>query len=719
MRIFCKSLYIALALIATLSQITFSQNRIEPFYLFQSSDIIDMPPYTPAKRTMATDKKEGPLHFAHPFLTNIDINNDGRWIELSDGTKIWTLAIRSEGAKSINLIIDKFKVGENDKLLLYSPYYDNPILEFGAKNITPTGVLPTVPIPGDIVIVEYQQHPAGNTTPEIEIGSVNHDYLGVIDMLSNNKVGKFGDAGKCNNDVTCADEDIIKDNYKSACRIMIDGTELCSGTLINNTANDGTPYFLSAAHCFKREESPFTTIFFFNYEIPSCQKQVEGNKLQYITGGNMRAIIDTFDIALMEMYETPPPSYMPYWAGWSLDEEPLPPFYAIHHPMGDVKKYSITEDKIIGTTFTSYTVTGQPFAKDCHWQVKKWTTGTTEGGSSGCALLDASGLLIGTLSGGEATCSRPENDYFVRFNKAWKSSKYKEKQLAIWLDPHNLKTQKIAGTQFYETETKRISPITKTDNAGAYRYTTKNDGYIAGHNSFKHTAFAQLFENENSASISGIYLISGTQNINSTKNFEINIWSDNNGVPGDKLVSIENIKVSSLVKNGETFYEFEKPVEVSGSFHAGFAISYHAESLDSIAAYIKKGTAGTSKNLMTIYDGAKWHAYSELVEPGRPASLWIDVLASGVEIPNNDTPVKHTELHIFPQKVKNGFSLAIDDNTMQHAEIFDYSGRMVIKQQINSTEGYINCHQLQSGIYIVRVKLNNGYAERKIVKLSN
>ena len=31
--------------------------------------------------------------------------------------------------------------------------------------------------------------------------------------------------------------------------IVIGGNGICSGALVNNTCNDGTPYFLTANHC--------------------------------------------------------------------------------------------------------------------------------------------------------------------------------------------------------------------------------------------------------------------------------------------------------------------------------------------------------------------------------------------------------------------------------------------------------------------------------------
>ncbi|MDZ7845751.1 MAG: hypothetical protein U5L96_02660 [Owenweeksia sp.] len=43
--------------------------------------------------------------------------------------------------------------------------------------------------------------------------------------------------------------------------------------------------------------------------------------------------------------------------------------------------------------------------------------GVTEGGSSGCPLLDADGLIRGVLTGGLATCvANTDPDYYGKFS---------------------------------------------------------------------------------------------------------------------------------------------------------------------------------------------------------------------------------------------------------------------------------------------------------------
>ena len=80
----------------------------------------------------------------------------------------------------------------------------------------------------------------------------------------------------------------------SVCKIIVDGTELCSGTMMNNTANDGKPYFLTAAHCItKQSANDQTVIFYFNYQTTTCQSTSGGNSSQTLSGAQLKAIDET------------------------------------------------------------------------------------------------------------------------------------------------------------------------------------------------------------------------------------------------------------------------------------------------------------------------------------------------------------------------------------------------------------------------------------------
>ncbi len=362
--------------------------------------------YSPTIAKLKTAESEGkgaPLKFAYKFIVNYTPDNSGTWTQLEDGTMVWRLLISSPGAYSINLIFDKFKVPSGAKLFIYNTDCSDVIGSFTEKNNNPSGILATAPVMGDEVVVEYQEPERVEFNAELLIGSVNHDYLGVRNInTAPLKVGYFGDSGNCNEDISCHDVDNEMNIRRAVVRYIIDGVEYCTGTMVNSNQIDPNAYMITAAHCFRRDETGNKIVAFFDYEVPHCSEVIEGSKYNTLSGGETKVYAEDLDIALLEFYNDPLPQYRPYYAGWTLSSSPEKPFTSIHHPQGDVKKVATFSDDVQHSTYNEYG--NRPYAQvdDFHWRVSRWTTGTTEGGSSGCPIFDGNNQLIGTLSGGAA-----------------------------------------------------------------------------------------------------------------------------------------------------------------------------------------------------------------------------------------------------------------------------------------------------------------------------
>ena len=59
----------------------------------------------------ATDFRNG-YRFAYKFMTDYTPENSGTRFTLSDGTRVWRLGIRSQGALSLNLLFNSYHVPE-------------------------------------------------------------------------------------------------------------------------------------------------------------------------------------------------------------------------------------------------------------------------------------------------------------------------------------------------------------------------------------------------------------------------------------------------------------------------------------------------------------------------------------------------------------------------------------------------------------------------------
>lgn len=659
------------------------------------------------------DRRVMPLKFAYSFDVNYSCEKNGEWFSLPDGGRLWRMRIRSEGAMSLNIIFKKFKLPVGGKLFVYSPDRSTVLGSFTAKNNKPSGIFAVAPVPGDEIILEYSDDGSVAEEPVLEIGSVNHDFLGVYGYISNDlKTGWFGDSGDCNVNVNCSN-DTPDSVSRAVCKIIVDGSMLCSGTIMNNTRKDGTPYFLTAAHCLTKDNSDKSILFYFNYQTPSCIPFVEGTKDQTLSGSTLKAQVDTLDFALVEIDNVPPAEYMPYWSGWNLSTAPPAPFVTIHHPQGDVKKISLDTDPLKAVTFNADDVNGDPFVEDAHWLVATWESGTTEGGSSGAGLFDANGLLVGSLSGGEAYCGNSVNDYFARLNKMWNYLAGDTVQVGHWLDPDNSGVAQLTGYDHYDNKVKRLSHLTDADTVVLDQ--SGITGYWSGHNSMGTTQYAEFYSGFDSVEIEAVYAIFGVS-VYGDDSVKVKIWDGDSSGPG-QVIAEKTVSVASMTKNREHIVTFDSPVSVKNSFYAGIEISYASNDVDTVALYniIKSNSAEENGFL---YDGSSWKKLSEVQPDGMKGNYWVDVLVSyGSTTGIGDDISREDLVSVYPNPVENGrFYYRTDNTGLKYIEVYSVNGeRILLKNVYPGDSKHVDVPGIVPGIYLAKFVFNNMTVTKKIL----
>ena len=217
---------------------------------------------------------------------------------------------------------------------------------------------------------------------------------------------------------------------------------MCSGAMINNTANDNTQYLLSANHCYESG----TWKFYFRYQATTCNGS-DGNTLRTATGYTLMAKDDgdsSSDFMLVKINGTINASYDVYLAGWDCTATTptnATSCGAIHHPGGDIKKFSVPQNIYNGTS------AGSQYSK--FW-LANWATatGATEQGSSGSPLFNKKGLIVGQLYAGSSSCSNPTGwDIYGKLSNSWTNNNNSSnaKKLKPWLDPTNSGVNTLQG----------------------------------------------------------------------------------------------------------------------------------------------------------------------------------------------------------------------------------------------------------------------------------
>ncbi len=257
----------------------------------------------------------------------------------------------------------------------------------------------------------------------------------------------FGTSGPCEVNVNCSEGAEWQKQLRGVVRILVrQGSFLffCSGSLINNTANDGTPYLLTANHCGENASTSDYAqwVFSFNYEAPTCTNPLVEPFYRTLTGAALvsKAVAGTqsgSDFKLIRLLQNVPPWYMPYYNGWSRRNQISSTGVGIHHPDGDIKKISTFTNQPVSSGYG----TGGNNPSEKYWRLQWSATpngfGVTEGGSSGSPLFNSDGLIAGMLTGGSSSCTNTSGfDFYGKFSYSWESNGTSAiNQLRPWLDP--------------------------------------------------------------------------------------------------------------------------------------------------------------------------------------------------------------------------------------------------------------------------------------------
>lgn len=378
-----------------------------------------------AEDEIVDNQSEVPYRFGYNHTVNLNPDNSGVWTTLEDSSRLWRLGVKSEGALSINLTFDNYKLPDGANLFIYNEDKTHVIGAFTSCNNQEHRHLATTLIQGDAVVVEYYEPAQVDFQGELNLWRVTHGYRGPYDMLKG-----FGDSGWCNINVACPESDGWEDQINSVAIMVTGGNGFCTGSLVNNTNNDGTPYFLTADHCFS---DPSTWVFWFNWQSATCDNPATAPGYDDIAGATLRARNAASDFCLVEINDDIPLSFNPFFSGWNrtTDNDIAGTIVGIHHPNGDIKKFSWADG---GVTTTGY----GGGAGTTHWEISSWSgETTTEPGSSGSAIWDPNGLLIGQLHGGAAACGNTQPDWYGKFSVSWTGGGTDDTRLSNWLDPND------------------------------------------------------------------------------------------------------------------------------------------------------------------------------------------------------------------------------------------------------------------------------------------
>ncbi len=665
--------------------------------------------------TYQSQKPLKPLRFATAFDVSISINSHGKWFKSDDGWWIWQVHVRSNDAYSINLIFSNYNLNPGQKLFIFTPDYSYIIGAFTEKNIIEGNILATAPLPGDEVVVQFETPRISAEVPFL-ITQVNHDFIGILKFFDTRRpLGKT--AGECIPDINCAVAEAWRRVQNSVCRVMVEGKELCTGILLNNTAHNSRPYILTANHCINTRIKATSSLFLFNYESPYCGS-IDGDVSNSISGSILRATHDSLDFSLVELNVKPPPSFRPYYAGWNRATNPTDTVACIQHSQGDIKKISIDNDSPVVSSFGM-----DGYTRNGFWKINRWEYGATEVGASGGPLFNSREQVVGNLVGGTSRCNFPFNDYFSRFDMAWDNKPDSSKQLKYWLDPVKTNQANLDGKRFYEGTNfcKAFTNLVDGDEHELLRLTSTagaNAGYWTGTNNQGITEIGDKFTIPGNEKILGVsiglgrrFLLSGS----SSSKLRINIYNLRGLIT--EIIHTQQVQLRDLASGAMNYIPFNELIEPADSFLVAISFDNMASG-DSIAIF-QSVRKNNPKNSFYFRKNNQWSDFKRSNSAGYSGALAFEVVACNVSNTTIDTSKVDNplEVKLFPNPTTGRLQISSNHNlTVDMISVYNLRGQKVPYRSARLTPRKIEINLVghSNGIYLIRVLDGNKHFTGKI-----
>jgi hypothetical protein len=430
--------------------VSFSSNSLQPLHL-AILRLPEMPNEEPPKNTVL------PLSAGQTILLDTSFQNVGIWEKTTKGSYIYRIGFEAAGAYGINAYFRKLDLKGGDHLFIYNGDRTHVMGPYDLNENASQFAIGF--LKGPQLIIEL------NTEKKYDILPFEIVEIGTTNVIPGNTDRDYGDAGSCEVPVNCKEGENWQFQKDGVARILVkEGTKLfwCTGTLVNNTRNDGTPYLITANHCGKNATAYDYGgwIFDFNYEVEGCEMPLyEPDFENSMIGAKLLAhsefdVDRASDFKLLLLNEEIPDDFRVFYNGWDRSGKVSQSGVTMHHPQGDVTMISTYDEPIVSVDYYN----PNPNEEGRYWKVTWKETenghGVTEGGSSGCPMFSSEGYLIGSLTGGKASCNYPdEPDYYGKLSYAWASEGTDStRQLKYWLDPDQTDVLSLKGTNLDTTK---------------------------------------------------------------------------------------------------------------------------------------------------------------------------------------------------------------------------------------------------------------------------
>src|SRR5262249_27952649 len=209
-----------------------------------------------------------------------------------DGSQVIVLVIKSSGASGVGVHFRNFSLADGEEVYVYGTGANSIVFgPFTNKGPWASGEFWSGTVDGDTIVIEfYEKTDEGGQG--FEIFEISHILTELDWRLRSSEPNVLN----CEVDASC-----YSDAEKNAIgRIVFNdgGPRVCTGTLLNDLPQDGTPFFLTASHCVNTQAIAQTVEVYWFYQTTSCNSGVLRNWIHSPPGANLLATQSSNDFSL-------------------------------------------------------------------------------------------------------------------------------------------------------------------------------------------------------------------------------------------------------------------------------------------------------------------------------------------------------------------------------------------------------------------------------------
>ena len=364
-------------------------------YALPSVDIVnvDLDPLIDASAPHA-------VRFAVNVPHAVSLGRQGQWRD-SGGTSTWTYSARVATAVSLSFHASILQLPPSAVLEVTGA---RSSVSYRARDAR-WGELWARPLIGDEVTVSVSVAKSERPQVRLVIDSFQAGYRSLGHATPDHPhyrelVGQSASTSGCTLNYSCQATAANQGPANATVAIIVNNAIQCTGTLLNDTQADGTPYVLTARHCENGElggglpQAAMSVSVYWDAVTPCGQTLASIYDGNAVTQSGATTVVEQQDAWLIRLYSFPSATDA-YYAGWDATGGVFSNGYSIHHALGFDKQYvewfgqAITDNIPAATLKIGYAST--------FWGVVN-QQGNVGAGASGGALFDPNNHVVGSAS---------------------------------------------------------------------------------------------------------------------------------------------------------------------------------------------------------------------------------------------------------------------------------------------------------------------------------